>query len=274
MPWCLSVEQVTWEVFWEAFPAKLAEELEADPEGPLGLGGLMGEADIAAAMRDAVQAYVGEGRGVGISVCDINALFPVGCRIGERMAEVAAAAKQKYGAMRLAGLQRLAGMPGDVDGLFVGRDKARTDLRHLLAAEHRHGSVRAIFLTGPSGVGKSALARTLAKDCLAEKAWATAYYVDLGGCHTMAEAAHRMCAAFQVSSRNSSVDRVTRFFRIKFWVCFYYFHTVAVTTISPTCPCASDALSATSPLPARCRGPRCSLPPAQSCTRRASMAGC
>lgn len=158
----------------------------------------MGDPETAAPMRDAVQAFVGPGRGVGISVLDVNALFPAGTRIGERVAELAAAAQQPHGMARLAGLQRVAAMPSDPDGLFVGRDQARADLQRLLGAEHRHGSVRTIFLTGPSGVGKSALARTLAKDCLHEKAWATAYYVDLGGCHTMAEAAQRMCAAFQV----------------------------------------------------------------------------
>jgi ABC-type ATPase involved in cell division len=89
-------------------------------------------------------------------------------------------------------------MPADADDRFIGRSQARADLRKVLATESRPGSVRVTFLTGPSGVGKSALARTLAKDCLAAKSWATAYYVDLAGCQTMAEAAHRMCTAFQV----------------------------------------------------------------------------
>ena len=54
-------EKVTWQRFWEAFPASLGEELELNPEGPLGLGGLMGDEETSSNFRAAVEAYTAQG---------------------------------------------------------------------------------------------------------------------------------------------------------------------------------------------------------------------
>eukprot|EP00951_Prasinocladus_malaysianus_P028001 scaffold253447_cov28-Prasinocladus_malaysianus.AAC.1 len=101
------------------------------------------------------------------------------------------------GLSRLAGRDRLLACPADADGIFVARAKARADLRAVLGPG-TNKAPPAVLLRGPAGVGKSALAGALARDCLDGGAWSTAYFVDLGGCRDVEEACMRISEALEV----------------------------------------------------------------------------
>lgn len=196
---CFLADKVSWPAFWAAFPSKLGGELERDPEGLLGLGGLMADEDTSGALRKAIETYVisGGGRGAGVSIHDVNVLFPARCELGARLQEIQAAAKRKGGLLHLNGMDRLKAAPQDGDGIFVGRSNARAELQSLLTGR-KASSASLVLLQGPAGVGKSALALQVARDCLVPKGWATAYYADLSSCRTAEDLAMKLLFIFQV----------------------------------------------------------------------------
>ena len=199
---CFMADKIPWASFWEAFPSKLGEELERDPEGLLGLGGLMGDEETSSALRKAVETYAaaGGGRGAGLSIHGVNVLFPSQCDLGGRLKEIQEAAKAKGGLMRLTGMDRLKAAPKDCDGVFVGRSNARAELQTLLTGR-KPTSASLVLLQGPAGVGKSALALQVSKECLFPKGWATAYYADLSDCRTSEDLALKLLFMFQVCWR-------------------------------------------------------------------------